>query len=99
MNWMITLLLSAALLCLVAQCVLSAPRGLSTALDEFSTEYRDLALEDKLIVSPANDYNSFVVSRAARKRHDKNRRKSKCLFRNSRGKCRRFDVVGLWNRR
>ena len=99
MNWLVNLVLSATLLCFVAHYVISAPGSLDTALDQFARDYQDIALQNKPMVSPADDYNSFVDSRAASKRRAGRRRKSRCLFRNSRGKCTRFELVGFWGGR
>ena len=92
------LALSAALLCFVTHYVISAPGALDTALEELVMDSQDIALQDKPMVSPANDYNSFVHPRAASSGRRRRRRRY-CILFNARGKCTRWSTPGFWGGR
>ena len=69
------LLLSAALLCFVAQYVMSAPGALDTELDELLQDYQDMALQEESVEGLSNDQDSFVDSNDVSKMHAKRRRR------------------------
>lgn len=80
----------------MTQYVFSAPGALDTALDELVKDYQDIALQDKPMVRPADDYNSFVQPRDASNRR---RRRRPCILYNARGKCVRWSTPGFWGGR